>query len=153
MRQAASGSMGRSLDGFGQRWATRWQGSGAAAGAPPTRRRQRARIRPRAAGGDRVLSGIKFASVGQHAVTNTKCVAYCSAAGYSMAGTEYGGQCFCGNALVGSQSVADAQCDMPCEGDNAQTCGGSLTLSVYSTSSKSRRALRHMHRHIEGFAS
>jgi hypothetical protein len=103
--------------------------------------------------GTRVLSGITFANVGQHAVTNTKCVAYCENAGFSMAGTEYGGQCFCGNELVGSSSIDDSSCDMPCEGDSSQTCGGSLALSVYTTGakkskSKPKRFAKHFHRHL-----
>jgi hypothetical protein len=95
--------------------------------------------------GARVLSGITFANVGQHAVTNTKCVAYCEKAGFSMAGTEYGGQCFCGNELVGSSALSENKCDMPCEGDSTQTCGGSVALSVYSTSSNSKRSFSHRH--------
>ncbi|KUJ15357.1 WSC-domain-containing protein, partial [Mollisia scopiformis] len=96
----------------------------------------------------RVLSGITLANVGQHAVTNTKCVDYCSNAGYSMAGTEYGGQCFCGNQLDGSTALNETSCDMPCEGDGTQTCGGGMALSVYSTSSTSKRSSRHLHRHL-----
>ncbi|KAF8863956.1 WSC-domain-containing protein [Acephala macrosclerotiorum] len=100
---------------------------------------------------DRVLTGIKLANVGQGAVTNTNCVDYCSKRGFSMAGTEYGGQCFCGNELSGSSALSDTSCDMPCEGDETQTCGGGLALSVYSKSSSAsygRRSTRHMHRHL-----
>jgi hypothetical protein len=81
----------------------------------------------------RVLSGITFANLGTHNTTTTGCVAYCDAQGYSIAGTEYGGQCFCGNSLASaSTKVGDDKCSMACEGDRAQLCGGSLTLSVYS---------------------
>jgi hypothetical protein len=104
--------------------------------------------------GERVLSGIKFANIGNHEVTNTKCVAYCDAKGYSMAGTEYGGQCFCGNALSGSSAVDESLCSMPCEGDASETCGGSLTLGVYSKSAKAERAHnRHLHQHIRGVSN
>ena len=96
----------------------------------------------------RVLTGIKLANIGNHEVTNTKCVAYCGAAGFSMAGTEYGGQCFCGNELVGSSKLDASSCDMPCEGDDSQTCGGGMALSVYTSSSK-KRSIRHMHRHLD----
>ncbi|PQE31984.1 WSC domain-containing protein [Rutstroemia sp. NJR-2017a WRK4] len=97
---------------------------------------------------NRVLSGVKFANVGLGSVTNTKCVDYCSAHGYSVAGTEYGGQCFCDNKLPAT--VLDAsKCSMACEGDATQTCGGSLSLTVYSKSgSSSRRMARHLHRHL-----
>jgi hypothetical protein len=100
----------------------------------------------------RVLTGITLANIGNHEVTNTKCVAYCAARGWSMAGTEYGGQCFCGNELVGSSKADESTCDMPCEGDGTQTCGGGMRLSVYTNSTTSapskKRSIRHMHRHL-----
>jgi len=103
--------------------------------------------------GERVLSGIKFANIGNHQVSNKKCVAYCDSKGYSMAGTEYGGQCFCGNAMVGSSAVDDSKCSMPCEGDDSQTCGGSLALSVYSKSGGQKRHSRHLHQHLRGVSN
>jgi len=96
---------------------------------------------------NRVLSGIKFANIGIKQVTTTKCIAYCEAKGFSLAGTEYGGQCFCGNELVGSSAVDEATCSMACEGDAKETCGGSLALSVYSKTPK-RLMGRHMHKHL-----
>jgi hypothetical protein len=53
--------------------------------------------------------------------------------------------------LVGSSSLDESSCDMPCEGDSSQTCGGSLALSVYTTGakkSKSKRFAKHFHRHF-----
>jgi hypothetical protein len=96
--------------------------------------------------GNRVLSGITFANIGNHQVTTEKCIAYCDKKGFSMAGTEYGGQCFCGNALVGSTELAEAKCDMPCEGDDTQICGGQLALTVFKKSGSSRRR-RHLSAH------
>jgi hypothetical protein len=97
----------------------------------------------------RVLSGIKLANIGNHEVTNSKCIAYCGAAGFSMAGTEYGGQCFCGDQLNGSSKLAESECSMPCEGDASETCGGSMTLSVYtSNSTTTKRSSPHMRRHL-----
>lgn len=93
---------------------------------------------------NRVLTGITFANIGDHQVTNTKCTAYCGAQGFNLAGTEYAGQCFCGNELNGSSALAESHCDMPCEGDASETCGGSLALSVYTTSST--KAKRHTRR-------
>jgi hypothetical protein len=102
----------------------------------------------------RVLTGIKLANIGNHQVTNTKCVAYCGAKGFSMAGTEYGGQCFCGNELVGSSKIAESECDMPCEGGASETCGGGMALSVYtSKSTTAKRSLRHIHRHLNHLSS
>jgi len=92
----------------------------------------------------RVLSGVQFANVGK--ASNTNCVAYCSKAGFSMAGTEFGGQCFCGNELKTSTLLGEEKCNVPCEGDAKQKCGGSLSLSVYTTANKRRHA-RHMAHH------
>ncbi|KAI9736484.1 MAG: hypothetical protein M1818_005994 [Claussenomyces sp. TS43310] len=99
-------------------------------------------------GSTRALSGITFANLGQGKVTTTGCITYCNSNGYSIAGTEYGGQCFCGNTLVGSSLLDDSKCNMPCEGDSTQTCGGSDALTVYSKSGSAKRAERHLHRHI-----
>lgn len=101
------------------------------------------------------MTGIEFADIGNHEVTNTKCVAYCDAKGYSMAGTEYGGQCFCANTLTsGSSQLDDGKCDMACEGDGSETCGGSLALSVYSKSGASKKRFnRHLHQHIRGVSN
>ena len=97
---------------------------------------------------ERVLTGITFANLGNGKVTSTGCVAYCEAEGYSMAGTEYAGQCFCGNYLVGSTLQADSLCNMKCEGDPTQICGGSLTLSVYKKSNSMRRRHMHLNKHL-----
>jgi len=91
---------------------------------------------------DRVLNGVLFANTGK--VSNTNCVDYCSKKGFSMAGTEYGGQCFCGNELKTTTLLPDDKCSMPCEGAADETCGGSLALSVYSTNGKRRRHRRHL---------
>ena len=106
------------------------------------------------------MTGIQFADIGIHEVTNTKCVAYCAAQGYSMAGTEYAGQCFCANTFTGGAApLSEASCDMACEGDASETCGGSLALSVYSTKSagaKVRRSgynSRHLHAHARGLSN
>lgn len=98
----------------------------------------------------RALSGVAFADVGKGAVSSSACVEYCEEKGYSVAGTEYGGQCFCGQNLP-SQTVDASKCAMACEGDANEICGGSLALSVYSKSgaSKEKRKSRHLHRHVQ----
>lgn len=96
----------------------------------------------------RVLSGIEFADVGIGKVSNSACVAYCEAKGFSVAGTEYGGQCFCGSGLP-SQTVDESKCNMKCEGNESEVCGGGMALSVYSkgSASKVKRVSRHLHKH------
>ncbi len=95
---------------------------------------------------NRVLTGMEFVNL-NHKVDNTDCTEACNAAGFSFAGTEYGGQCFCGNSLNGSSKEDESTCNMPCEGDATQTCGGGWRLSVYSKSSSTKRSVRHFHNH------
>lgn len=84
----------------------------------------------------RSLQGINLANVGAP-MTTSACASYCAAAGYSIAGTEYGTQCFCGNQLIGSQKIDESVCNMPCKGDSSDMCGGASALSVYKASSAS----------------
>jgi WSC domain len=98
---------------------------------------------------NRALTGVTFANIGNHEVTNTKCINYCGAKGFSIAGTEFGGQCFCGNELSSTSSKLDeSSCNMPCEGDGTQTCGGDLALSVFKAGGMKKRLSRHLARHL-----
>lgn len=69
--------------------------------------------------------------------TNTVegCITSCIALGYSIAGVEYGSQCFCDNQIENSGTLAIAQtdCDLPCSGNSAETCGAGDRLNIYST--------------------
>jgi WSC domain len=64
--------------------------------------------------------------------TVESCIAAATAAGYAYAGLEYGGQCFAGNSLGYAESPA-SQCDMPCQADHNEICGGVWRNSIYST--------------------
>ncbi|KAG5982747.1 hypothetical protein E4U55_001440 [Claviceps digitariae] len=79
----------------------------------------------------RVMNGKVRPNLGR--ISNKNCVAYCKRAGFILAGTEYGGQCYCGNELLGSERIDDSKCNIACEGDKTSICGGSWALSVYST--------------------
>ncbi|KAG6018852.1 hypothetical protein E4U41_003538 [Claviceps citrina] len=100
---------------------------------------------------ERVLTGVVRADLG--AISNEKCVSHCKGAGFALAGTEYGGQCYCGNDLIGSKRIDDSACNMACEGDQADLCGGSWALSVYSkdgeASLKGASPRRHAHEHVQ----
>lgn len=63
------------------------------------------------------------------------CIAYCDAAGFTVAGTEFANECYCGNALANGAAVApaDTQCNMACAGDAAHACGGANRVSVYAS--------------------
>ena len=62
------------------------------------------------------------------------CIAICSRLGFSIAGLEYGMQCFCDNFIQegGALAVAQADCNIPCSGNSAQICGAGNRLSIYS---------------------
>ena len=77
------------------------------------------------------------------AITSTGCVTHCNAIGKSIAGTENGGQCFCGNELKQSKE-APGGCDQACAGDASQMCGGRGTLSIFRKSTTGKP--RHRHR-------
>jgi hypothetical protein len=79
----------------------------------------------------RALTGIQFANPGS-TISNTNCVSYCRAQGYSMAATEYAGQCFCGNQFNTKIKIDESKCNMRCAGDSTQICGGPDALSVYT---------------------
>jgi hypothetical protein len=100
-------------------------------------------------GRERTLDGEIRPNLGK--ITNTACVTYCKSKGWALAGTEYGGQCYCGNELKGATKKDDSACDMPCEGNGSETCGGDWSLSVFSangsaTVAKARRSA-HLHEH------
>jgi hypothetical protein len=69
--------------------------------------------------------------------TNTPatCIAACQAAGYTLAGTEYADECYCGNALIdaATKDPVDADCNMACSGDATHACGGPNRVSLYSS--------------------
>lgn len=88
------------------------------------------------------------------AMVSSNCVSYCASKSYSFAGTEYGGECWCGNAAP-AQSLDASKCVMPCKGDSSQPCGGSAALSLYAMSSNSKRdelVRDHMKKHEGRYA-
>lgn len=66
------------------------------------------------------------------------CTAACLAAGFKLAGVEYAGECYCDNAFQNGGGPApdgNALCNMACNGNTAETCGGPNRLNVYSYTS------------------
>lgn len=55
--------------------------------------------------------------------SNDRCVNACYGAGYTFAGTQYSGECWCGNAIP-IQKDLDRDCNFGCTGNKSQTCGG-----------------------------
>ncbi|KAF7338040.1 Glycoside hydrolase [Mycena venus] len=72
-------------------------------------------------------------------LTPKSCQLACEAKGFSIAGTENGGQCFCGNAYIGGGPVnANASdCNAPCMGDSSILCGGVDRVTLYTSTSAS----------------
>lgn len=61
------------------------------------------------------------------------CQSSCVALGYSIAGTEYGSECWCANQFSsGTAARPDSDCDFACPGNSAELCGAGNRLSVYS---------------------
>ncbi|KFA81670.1 hypothetical protein S40288_09921 [Stachybotrys chartarum IBT 40288] len=50
--------------------------------------------------------------------------------GFRYAGLEYYGECYCG-ATVNSPALDESQCNLPCNGNSSETCGGNDALSIY----------------------
>ncbi|KAK3185462.1 hypothetical protein K4F52_005772 [Lecanicillium sp. MT-2017a] len=63
--------------------------------------------------------------------TPEACIGACKAAGFPIAGTEYGHECYCGNLLTNTIKADAAECKSPCNGDASKTCGGGNRLNVY----------------------
>ncbi|KAJ4522451.1 hypothetical protein HRR83_003585 [Exophiala dermatitidis] len=80
---------------------------------------------------NRILTGANQAN---DQMTNENCVAFCESKGFSVAGTEYGRECYCGNSIPSSGAPVPGvvgNCQMQCMGDNSEFCGGPSTLSLY----------------------
>ncbi|KAF8258448.1 WSC domain-containing protein [Lactarius quietus] len=88
-------------------------------------------------------------TVNAGSTTVESCVAACQAQEFTLAGVEYGRECWCGSQLQhGSTFYGNANgidttapfhrydpngvyCDMGCEGNPAETCGGPALLDLY----------------------
>lgn len=71
------------------------------------------------------------ASSDQNDMTRERCVSMCGSAGYTVAGPEAGGQCYCGNSVPPSSDAAPASdCTYPCEGDASEMCGGNWRVEA-----------------------
>lgn len=62
------------------------------------------------------------------------CTEICASNGFKYAGVEYGQECFCGNDILnGAQSAPASECNMPCNANKTETCGGSNRINLYSS--------------------
>jgi len=64
-------------------------------------------------------------------MTVEECASYCINFGYLYFGAEYGGEYYCGNVLqAGSVPAPQSDCDMACDGNASEICGGPSRLSL-----------------------
>lgn len=75
----------------------------------------------------RVMTGV----AANDQMTVETCIDTCIAAGYEVAGVEYGTECYCSATLPAESNKATDNCIMPCAGDSAHLCGGGNRLNVY----------------------
>lgn len=79
----------------------------------------------------RLLQGFAF-----HSKSNTPmmCLNECAKRGFTIAGTEYGDECYCAHELSGNGGVTvpDKYCYMPCPGGKGDNCGAAWHLSMYT---------------------
>ena len=65
--------------------------------------------------------------------TIQRCTSVCAQGGNTIAGINFGTQCFCGTALTYlATQVIDSSCATPCPGNASEICGGSNRLSLFS---------------------
>jgi hypothetical protein len=84
--------------------------------------------------GDRTLETEIFSIPGA-SMTIEACAAACLAGGFNYAGLEYAGECYCDTSLHnggGPATDGSAGCDMACNGNSAEMCGGPNRLNMYS---------------------
>ncbi|KAL1896616.1 Mitochondrial intermediate peptidase [Sporothrix stenoceras] len=94
--------------------------------------------------GARSLQGDTTDEVLPGDMTVAKCLSFCGGAGsgtaYAYAGLEYARECWCGQELSSlATKEAEAQCNLPCDGDNNTLCGGDLRLTLYMLKSPATR--------------
>ncbi|TLD23076.1 hypothetical protein PspLS_07277 [Pyricularia sp. CBS 133598] len=64
--------------------------------------------------------------------SNTKCIAGCMSRGFPYAGTEYGGECWCGVVITnGIVAAPPSECNKPCLGAPEQNCGGPSRINIF----------------------
>lgn len=70
-------------------------------------------------------------------LTVEKCLAFCLGNGMPYAGLVNGNECRCGYNVNNERCIDDNACNMPCVGDNTQTCGGRWSIKIYQKPSSS----------------
>jgi len=68
-------------------------------------------------------------------LTEELCIQSCeesSEGPFSLAGVEFGGECYCGNAIEGENDIIEStSCNMACIGDSNEICGGAGAINLF----------------------
>ena len=65
-------------------------------------------------------------------LTIEACLHACKEGGYAFAGVEYSKECYCGVVLGnGTAKVDESNCQMTCNGNTTELCGGAANLYLY----------------------
>ncbi|KAJ3128526.1 hypothetical protein HK098_004156 [Nowakowskiella sp. JEL0407] len=60
------------------------------------------------------------------------CIAFCASKGQTLAGIEYGNECYCDSAIRNSYTFKpESECNMACAGNSTRICGSGYRLSLY----------------------
>ncbi|KAK7989480.1 hypothetical protein PG989_009795 [Apiospora arundinis] len=71
-------------------------------------------------------------SLNTSSLTTKACLQSCLSGGFPYAATEFGQECYCGVVLgSGIFTVSSSECNMPCNGNAEEMCGGPSRQSVY----------------------
>ncbi|KAK1976643.1 WSC domain-containing protein [Colletotrichum cereale] len=66
-------------------------------------------------------------------MSQEKCIAYCDGKGYSVAGVEWGRECYCGYLLdTAADKALETECSKPCAGNSDEVCGEGGRLNVFT---------------------
>jgi hypothetical protein len=82
----------------------------------------------------RTLTANGASAGGGSVLTVALCTQACQAGGYILAGVEYSGECYCGNSISNGGGPAPdglTGCNMVCNGNSSEYCGGPNRLDVY----------------------
>ncbi|RDB16324.1 hypothetical protein Hypma_003017 [Hypsizygus marmoreus] len=64
-------------------------------------------------------------------MTVESCIAFCDDLGFVWAGVEYGKECYCGNLVAYGNPTFLAECNQPCTGNPAQSCGAAFRMNLF----------------------
>ena len=81
---------------------------------------------------DRILDGAIHNGGNNEEVRHEFCLDFCSTRGYRFMGVQAGNYCFCGSDAPTADPRPDNECNMACQGDTSQMCGGIWRMNVYA---------------------